>query len=455
METLIPLLILVGSFAAFLSATLGLGGATVFVPVLLWLLPLLHVANSEIWVHAFATSVAAVAILAALSTLANFKHHAINQRIAKMYVPMAFIGGAIAPFVLHIIPHAVHGFIFSIYMFWLGVNMLRHQEPPDIDHLHEPTNRIAAFFAAMVSVLSGSGGAPIFATMLKNVLGLRLAVGTGTATSFSSALGGVLGFAIFSLLTTESLFSFGSQATGVFHIDILLAFAIPGIFLAKPCATLAARLPIETLKHSFAVFVCLAASFGIYSSGFIQIKDSFVAKNQPPSKPVPHAFASFKSFQLEDIKIDGQYKSTNPYSILNKNQIPPFQGIKGIPDFYKKNKHQSTNISGSILLNLKNKQCYKNQNKCDHNISNSNTDWDVYGADVYGADVYGTDIYETDNEPSGMSRMGPSGKANQIIIEPFEVKQNLNKIKPNKTLNNKSLSDNSDKKLNSKIPPKN
>lgn len=193
---LMIVLVGIGFIGAFLSGLLGVGGAIVLIPLLLYLPPVLGVGRLDIVAVGGMTIVQVLAAsLAGMLTHRQQGHFswAIAWPMAVSIGIGATLGGVAAPWLAE---KVLMGLFAVLAIAAIALMLLPVRAPADNDEVPEAFNPwLAAGIAGGVGIVSGlmgAGGAFLMAPLMRTVLKLpmRLIIGTSLGIVLVSALAG-------------------------------------------------------------------------------------------------------------------------------------------------------------------------------------------------------------------------------------------------------------------------
>lgn len=193
-------LLLIGLIGAFVSGLLGVGGAIVMLPLLLYVPPLLGVGRLSVKAVAGVTMVQ-VLVAAASGLLAHRRHKSVNRELATvggLAMAAGSLAGAVASF---FVPEWWLLLVFALMVTGGGALLLL---PLDLFHppaVVEPGRYslrrtvAVAVVVGMAAGMVGAGGAFLLVPLLLVVVGvpLRITIGSSLAITALAALAGVLG----------------------------------------------------------------------------------------------------------------------------------------------------------------------------------------------------------------------------------------------------------------------
>jgi uncharacterized membrane protein YfcA len=196
-------LLVLGAVGAFVSGLLGVGGAIVMIPLLLYGPPLLGVGMLDVRSVAAITMVQ-VFVAAFSGMLAHGRHRAVNRRLAVVggaAMATASLAGAV---VSRYVPQRWLLVVFAVMVTVAFVLMLLPEPAPDVAEpaaVKEYRASLAAVTAGAVGVaagLVGAGGAFLLVPLLLVVVGvpIRVTIGSSLAITAAAATAGVVGKAL-------------------------------------------------------------------------------------------------------------------------------------------------------------------------------------------------------------------------------------------------------------------
>lgn len=201
-DPMVVLLIGIGFAAAFLSGLVGVGGAVVLIPMLLYIPPLLGLENLGIRTIAGTTIVQVTA--ASISAASGHRSGGhVDRRLVSILGPTmiaaSFVGAFASAFFA---PLVLEGVFASLATFAAGMMLgLRNLAPAHVDGPPVFDWRLAVAIGAVVGILAGfigAGGAFFLAPVLLHVLRipLRYVIGSTVGVVAVSSGAGLLGKAL-------------------------------------------------------------------------------------------------------------------------------------------------------------------------------------------------------------------------------------------------------------------
>ncbi|QIW16716.1 hypothetical protein A4G20_10430 [Pasteurellaceae bacterium RH1A] len=248
----------IGLVAGFLAGLFGVGGGTVIVPALVYLLPLLGIKHEIIMPLALGTSFATIVITTFSATQRHNKHGNVEWSVVKTFVPslviMVFITGLFASD----LPDTYLTKIFAVMMFYLSAKMFMSIKTAQKETKPRTTQSmiIGGGVIGMLSSFAGIGGGA-FTVPFLNSRGIEMkrAIGTSSLAGCLLGLGGALSY-MYSGWGNPNL---PEYSLGYIYLPALVAITTSSFFTSKLGANAANSLPVPTLKKVFAAFLMCVA----------------------------------------------------------------------------------------------------------------------------------------------------------------------------------------------------
>ena len=255
--------VLLGAIVGFLAGLLGIGGGLIVVPVLVYLLPQLGLSNEVIMPMALATSLATIVITSLSAAFAHHKNNNIPWEITRPLMFTVAFGALTGAYIADLLSAKALTNFFGITVIMLASYMLlsiRSQRSRAM-----PSNVVLQLISYITGILASlmgmAGGAILIPTLTYFGMPLRHCIGIATACGVMVALFGSLGYIISgfdnSLLPPWSL--------GYVYLPALLGIVLTSSLFAPIGVKSASKLPVQTLKKFFAVFLILVAMKMIFA----------------------------------------------------------------------------------------------------------------------------------------------------------------------------------------------
>jgi len=196
-------LFVLGAVGAFVSGLIGVGGAIVMIPLLLYVPPLLGVGALDIKSVAAITMVQ-VFVAAISGMIAHGRHRAVNRRLALVGGPAMALGSLAGAVASKYVPERALLIVFAVMVTAAFALMLLPEPPPDVAapaDVKEYSAALTAVTAGTVGIgagLVGAGGAFLLVPLLLVVVGvpIRVTIGSSLAITAMAATAGAIGKAV-------------------------------------------------------------------------------------------------------------------------------------------------------------------------------------------------------------------------------------------------------------------
>jgi uncharacterized membrane protein YfcA len=249
--------VFLGAIVGFLAGLLGIGGGLVVVPALVYLLPQLGINVEVVMPMALATSLSAIVMTSSSAAYAHHKNKNIPWNITKPLMFSVAIGALLGAFIAdHLSAQALTNFfagaviVLASYML-LSIRSTRSREMPSKIKLQF----ISLITGIIASLMGMAGGAILVPVLTYFGMPIRHCIGIATVCGVMVALFGSLGYVISGLdniLLPE-------WSLGYVYLPALLGVALTSSLFAPLGVKFAAKLPVQTLKKFFAIFLMLVA----------------------------------------------------------------------------------------------------------------------------------------------------------------------------------------------------
>jgi uncharacterized membrane protein YfcA len=258
--------VLLGSVVGFCAGLLGIGGGLIIVPALVYLLPQLGIDPSLVMAMALATSLATIVVTSFSAAMAHHHNRNIPWPLAKQLMIAIALGSLLGAFIADILSvdalkntFAIAVFLLSSYMFFAINKANKNKLINDVNDENLPANIIIksiGFFTGILSSLMGIAGGAILVPILTYFkVPLRQAIGVATVSGMVVATFGASGYMIAGF-GEENL---PEYSLGYVYLPALLGIIITSSFFAPIGVKAASKLPVSTIKKTFAVFLMLVA----------------------------------------------------------------------------------------------------------------------------------------------------------------------------------------------------
>lgn len=249
--------VVIGIFVGFLSGLLGIGGGLVIVPALIYLFPLLGIPMDIVMPLALGTSLCSIVVTSSSASLAHYRNSNIPWALTKKFIVAIALGSLSGALVADILSVDVLKNIFAAAVSTLAIYMLMAVRITKIWPLpNDVILFIIAYACGVVASLMGISGAAILIPILM-IFGVpvRHAIGLSTICGAIVAAFGTAGY----IISGIGISNLPQWSFGYVYLPALISIAITSLFFAPLGVRYANKLPVKTLKRSFALFLLLVA----------------------------------------------------------------------------------------------------------------------------------------------------------------------------------------------------
>lgn len=251
-----------GAFSGFFAGLLGIGGGLIMVPMLVFVLEAQGLPAAQVLHLALGTSMAAIAFTAASSVRAHHAHGAVIWGIVRDITPGIVFGTLFGTTLAASLKTKPLSIVFSVFVYLAAVQILLNLKPKASRALPGRAGMfgIGSVIGAVSSLVAVGGGIMSVPFMTWCSVTMHRAIGTSAAIGLPIAVAGTLGY-IANGLRGEAL---PEYSLGFVYLPALVGLAAAGMVTAPLGARTAHRLPVNTLKRVFAVFLLVLASKMLY-----------------------------------------------------------------------------------------------------------------------------------------------------------------------------------------------
>jgi len=246
-----------GAFAGVMAGMLGVGGGLIIVPILATLYASQGIASDIIMHLALGTSLATIVVTSTSSIYAHHKHQAVLWPILLKLTPGILLGAWIGGWLASLMPSNGLKPVFAIFELAVAIQMIsggqvdQHRSIPGSFAM----NSAGGFIGSISSIVGIGGGTLTVPFLLWNSINIRNAIATSAACGLPIALAGSLSY----MWAGWGNSQLPESTLGFVHLPAFLGIIFTSVFFAPVGAMLAHRLPINTLKRVFAVFLIVVA----------------------------------------------------------------------------------------------------------------------------------------------------------------------------------------------------
>ena len=256
MLTSILLYLVCGVFAGLLAGLLGVGGGLVIVPLITYIFAFQGVESTVVHKVALGTSLATIMFTSISSFMAHHRNGAVIWSIFKQITPGILVGTFMGTFVVAYVNEWWLKVFFVVFLYYTASQMFLNIKPkPSRDIPGMVGNTCAGLGIGAVSSMVGIGGGSLSVPYMTwcNV-SIHKVIGTSAAIGFPIAVSGALGNIINGWGMSDL-----PHSLGFVYIPALVGIATASVITAPLGAKLSRKLPVGTLKKTFA---CLLVVIG-------------------------------------------------------------------------------------------------------------------------------------------------------------------------------------------------
>lgn len=246
--------LLIGACAGTLAGLLGVGGAILVVPSLLWVFSAsLHVPNDMVMHFVVGTSLAATIATTLFSLRAQCIHGSMSWPFFLQMLPGIAVGTVLGALLASFLDTHILKTLFGIFVILVAAQMFFRLRESRIRGMPLGYSRIIAtlFIGGFSGLLGISGGALTIPYLTYYHIDIRQAMAVSTACGVVIAITGTIGFILMGLHLPQP----PSWSTGYVYWPAALIIALGSPWFTILGSRWSHRLPVSTLRIIFAVFL--------------------------------------------------------------------------------------------------------------------------------------------------------------------------------------------------------
>lgn len=251
--------LILGLFVGYFSGLLGIGGGLIMVPVLSFLFEVQRIPAHNILHLALGTSMATILFTSISSTYQHHAHRAVNWDAVRFITPGILLGTALGALIVGYVATLYLAIFFVLFVYFAATQMLIGFKPAAT---RDYPTRMEVTVAGMViggisSIVSIGGGVLSVPYLVWHKQPLRHAIATSAALGFPIAFGGTLGYIATGYFRGVGL---PAHSLGYVYLPVLLWLVIGTMLTAPLGAKATHRMPVDTLRHIFALVLFVLAT---------------------------------------------------------------------------------------------------------------------------------------------------------------------------------------------------
>lgn len=243
----------IGILAGLLAGLLGVGGGIIVVPCLAYVFSNQNIPHDSLMHVVAGTSLAAMIVTTLFSLRGHYQRGIIFWPLFTRLLPGIMLGTMAGTVLARFLDTHVLRILFGLFVLVIAIRMF-FQEHDHVRHKFPgPLGRwSAALFIGMSSGMLGIGGSTLSIPFLTYFnISMRNAMAISTACGFIVAVTGTIGFIIVGWHQTDM----PHWSTGYIYWPAALGVALGSPLFTLWGASLSHRLPVETLRRIFSVFL--------------------------------------------------------------------------------------------------------------------------------------------------------------------------------------------------------
>ena len=258
----LALYVVAGALVGVIAGLLGLGGAIIVVPFLVWQLPQVGVSPHILMHVAVATS---LGLVVCSSLVSGLNYGNVQWSVVRKMLIGLIIGALLGIFIAKHIPSTALQLFFGFFVLLVSCSMAFPKEQVKNRSMPEgmQLNIVSTIIGVLCILLGVSGGSLLVPYFSRCNIPLRHAIATASVCTFPVAFTGVT----LLMLSTPSNLAMPKESLGYVYWPALLGLVLPCILLVPVGVRLAMRLEVKFIRRIFAALLFLIGSDMIYEAG--------------------------------------------------------------------------------------------------------------------------------------------------------------------------------------------
>lgn len=257
LDVLIPL-ILVGASAGFLAGLLGIGGGTVIVPIMVWVLDRQQIGGAFTQHLAIGTSFAVMVFTTFSGALAQHRKGTVRWDVVLAMSPAMVLCGLLGSLVARYIPTVQLQMFFTFFIYLLAFQVFFGVKPKEGNRL--PSKPVTAGVGGIVGAISSwvgiGGGSLSVPFLLHSNIPVHQATATSAGLAWPMAVSGAIGY----LVAGWNVEGLPDGSFGFWYLPAVAILACCTVFIAPFGVRVAHKLPAPLLKKCVGVLMFVIAT---------------------------------------------------------------------------------------------------------------------------------------------------------------------------------------------------
>lgn len=251
-------LLAAGAAAGFLAGLFGVGGGTIIVPIVLWVLQLQSLGEHPYLQHlAIGTSFAVMAFTTLSSMLAQHRKRSVDWPTVLSMTPGMIGGVLIGAASAKYIPTVGLQIFFVVFLLLIAAKTLANAKPKPSRHLPGKAGLtvIGALFGTASSWVGIGGGSLSVPFLLYCNMPPHKAIGTSSGLAWPIALAGTIGY----LVSGWNVIGMPPHSVGFLYLPAVAVLSVSTMLFAPLGVKIAYKLPADKLKIAFGLLLLVIA----------------------------------------------------------------------------------------------------------------------------------------------------------------------------------------------------
>ncbi len=257
---LLILFIITGIVTGIIAGMLGIGGGTIFVPVLYTLLPLTFVNNNQLTYIVIGTSLFCIAVASFSSGTNHYLSKNVNLKLASLLAIGSIISSFLTVFFVIKVKPLYLQYIFVIIFLLIAVKMFFGKDNSNKNDsaskktLNIYSSILFGFVVGIFSAFTGLGGGVLFVPILIYLFGLKTktAIGTSSLAIFATATAAAVSYGFPHVQGDLPLYQFG-------YVNLLagIPIGLGAVFGAYIGVKITLKTRSEKLRRYFSILLLI------------------------------------------------------------------------------------------------------------------------------------------------------------------------------------------------------
>jgi len=254
--------IVLGVFAGFMAGLLGIGGGSVIVTGLIFLLPHLQYPLEYLAHGAIGTSFMIVLVTALAAGMTHYRFAELDKTLLKRLFLMISLGAVVGVLISRYLPDELLKLCFAILLFYAGGKLLyrtlaKHHRTKTFEAKAPNTGLfiLTLLIGSFCGLLGGGVGAMMVPILMSYQPSIRHAIAMAALLNIPVALLGTIG----NIFNGWQIDSLPNYSLGYIYLPAFLFITLGAVLAAPLGAKCTQKIPILPLRLIFGAFLLLAS----------------------------------------------------------------------------------------------------------------------------------------------------------------------------------------------------